>query len=288
MKILILGCTGMLGFAVTQVLSQSNVKVMATARVLGAEVPQGVEVLQFDAETDDLESLDFVLEKGDFIINCIGVIKSEIDETNPGSRVRAIAINAEFPQRLAMFAESRQLRVLQIATDCVYSGRLGGYDENSPHDPVDLYGLTKSQGEVSSVNFMHLRVSIIGPETRGFSSLYEWVARQPRGSTVQGFTNHLWNGIPSKHFAKIAQAVIEKGLFKSGVHHIVPSDVVSKATLVRLIAQHAERHDLQIVDYETEQSIDRSLRTVSQVNRALWVAAGYEDLPPIAKLVSEI
>jgi dTDP-4-dehydrorhamnose reductase len=288
MKILILGCTGMLGFAVTQVFSQSNAKVIATARTLSAKIPPNVEVLQFDAEIDDLESLDFVLESGDFIINCIGIIKSEIDETNPGSRARAIRVNAEFPQRLARFAEARQFRVIQIATDCVYSGRLGGYDENSPQDPVDLYGLTKSQGEVMSANFMHLRVSIIGPETRGFTSLYEWIARQPLGSTIRGFTNHLWNGIPAKHFAKIALAVIEKDLFKSGVHHIVPCDVVSKATLVRLIAKHADRHDLVIVDYETEQAIDRSLRTISRVNSALWAAAGYDDLPSIARLVSEI
>jgi dTDP-4-dehydrorhamnose reductase len=288
MKILILGCTGMLGSAVTQVFSQSNVKIIATARTLIARIPPNVELLQFDAETGDLDSLDLALESGDYIINCIGIIKSEIDETSPGSRTRAIRVNAEFPERLAQFAEARQLRVIQIATDCVYSGRLGSYDENSPLDPVDLYGLTKSQGEVVSANYMHLRVSIIGPETRGFTSLYEWVARQPKGSEIRGFTNHLWNGIPAKHFAKIALAVIEKGLFNPGVHHIVPSDVVSKATLVRLIAKRADRHDLVIVDYETGQPIDRSLRTVSRLNSALWAAAGYDELPAIATLVSEI
>ena len=288
MKILILGCTGMLGSAVTQVVSQSNAKVIATARTESTKLPPEVEVLQFDVETDDLESLDFVLESGDFIINCIGIIKSEIDENDSSSRARAIRVNAEFPQRLAKFAEARRLHVIQIATDCVYSGRLGGYDENSPLDPVDLYGQTKSQGEVASANFMHLRVSIIGPETRGFTSLYEWVARQPQGATIRGFTNHLWNGIPAKHFAKIALAIIEKDLFKSGVHHVVPRDIVSKATLVRLIAERAGRHDLVIVDYENERAIDRSLRTISGVNSALWVATGYDDLPSIAKLVSEI
>jgi dTDP-4-dehydrorhamnose reductase len=288
MKILILGCTGMLGSAVTQVFSQSTANIIATARTANIEVPSNVELLTFDAESDALESILANLEAGDYVINCIGIIKSEIDESNPVSFARATKINAEFPKQLAQFAEARNLRVIQIATDCVYSGNHGGYDEKSPHDPVDLYGKTKSLGEIPSPNFMHLRVSIIGPEKRGYSSLYEWVARQPRNATIRGYINHFWNGVPAKHFALLAKAAIEKELFEAGVHHVVPSDVVSKSNLVRLIAKHSGRSDLTVVDYETDQPVDRSLRTISHLNHSLWNAAGYAELPSIAKLVSEI
>lgn len=288
MKVLILGASGMLGSAVLEHFSQSEMKVLATMRHLPELPLKGVGYSIFDAEIDPVEELSIGLESGDFIINCIGLIKSEIDEADAQSRARAIALNAEFPRRLADLAERHDFKVIQIATDCVFSGHQGHYTENSRHDPVDFYGITKSQGEVPSRSFMHLRVSIIGRELRGFTSLYEWVAKQPPSAHVRGYTNHFWNGIPAKIFARICHAVMSKYLFRAGVHHILPMDIVTKAELIRLIAAHENRADLLITDFETEFPVDRSLATISEVNDKIWRAVGYPQRPTVASLVSEI
>ena len=47
------------------------------------------------------------------------------------------------------FLEQSNGPILQIATDCVYSGATGGYTESSSHDALDVYGKTKSLGEVA-------------------------------------------------------------------------------------------------------------------------------------------
>lgn len=287
-KVLILGSTGMLGLAVVEAFKEFNGDVIATARS-GAQQSHYLPTIKFDAETISLESLPVKWAKGDYIINCIGIIKSEIEEESPESVKSAKKINTDFSVELARFAEKRGLRVIQIATDCVFSGRAGGYVESSPHDPTDVYGKTKSAGESDSKNVQHLRVSIIGPENRGFTSLYEWVKRQPRNATVSGFVNHRWNGIPAKHFGRIARAIIENNLWVAGVQHILPKDSVTKAELVRLIADHLGRRDIKVTLGNGPASIDRTLSSVhKQYNRLVWFHAGYPNLPTIAELVSEI
>jgi dTDP-4-dehydrorhamnose reductase len=243
-KVVILGGTGMLGQAVANEFLEFDGSVSITSRQESLNgFPNPLVPVKFDAKTDvAFESLQGLAE-GDFIINCIGIIKSEIVEADPDSVEQAIEVNTRFPKRLAQFAEANGVKVIQIATDCVFSGKRGSYLETDIHDPVDLYGSTKSAGEVVSTAMMHLRVSIIGRERRGFTSLYEWVARQPLGAQVTGYINHDWNGIPAKHFGKISKAIIQNDLFESGMHHVLPSDAVSKAQLVRLIAEHEGRKD---------------------------------------------
>jgi dTDP-4-dehydrorhamnose reductase len=290
MKVAILGVSGMLGSAVLETFAGFSGDVISTSRS-GVAPPSRTKTKhrRFDALLNPLEEALHGLESGDYVINCIGIIKTEIDENSDQSKANATQINGIFPEKLAVYAESQGLKVIQIATDCAFSGRVGHYSEASPKDAMDHYGKTKVAGEIQSSAMMHLRVSIIGPELRGHTSLYDWVAFQPIGSKITGFTNHLWNGIPAKHFAKISRAVIESSLFASGIQHIVPRDKVTKANLVRLIAQHAKRRDLVIEDGLAPESIDRTLVTNNEFfNLKLWAAAGYPQPPSIAELVAEI
>ncbi len=289
-KVVILGASGMLGRAVLEQFSEFAAATIATTRAVGQhDQPSDTSLIVFDAETDELEDLIIDWSSGDYIINCIGIIKSQIEESNELSVARAYKVNAGFPAKLAKFAEARDLRVIQIATDCVFSGADGRYTEESEHDPVDVYGITKSLGEVVSPNVLHLRVSIIGRESRGFTSLYEWLVRQPESAIVTGYTNHIWNGVPAIHFGRWARAIVEGNKFKSGVQHLIPSDVVSKAELLHFIADHEMRTDLVIENGTAANSIDRSLVTLEPgYNREIWELAGYRQIPSIKQLVAEI
>jgi dTDP-4-dehydrorhamnose reductase len=288
MKVLILGATGMLGGAVLREFKGFAGEIFASSR---SQTPLESATTQifFDVLIDDVSSALSNLGEGDFVINCIGVIKSEIDESSATSRENATSINATFPQKLAHQAEKRGLRVIQIATDCAFSGRVGHYTESSEHDAIDHYGKTKSAGEVLAASMMHLRVSIIGPETRGHKSLYDWVALQPKYAEITGYKNHLWNGIPAKHFAQIARGIIETANFVPGVHHVLPKDEVNKWELVRLIAAHSGRGDIKIVEGYASEAINRTLSTNNpDFNATLWAAAGRATVPSVAELVAEI
>jgi dTDP-4-dehydrorhamnose reductase len=248
-------------------------------------IPQ-VAVHKFEALTDSLAEVFADLKSGDFVINCIGMVKSLINDDDRQSRDRAIFLNATFPSQIAEVAEAKQLKVIQMATDCVFSGQTGVYSEASAHDALDVYGKTKSLGEVPSSAVMNLRVSVIG---KGSQGLYHWVASQPQGAVINGYLDHQWNGITSVEYGRIIAGIIRDGLFQSGVHHIVPTGSVNKNELVNLIAANAGRHDLQINPTNSGKSVDRTLATNDPAfNAKLWAAAGRANVPTVAELVAEI
>jgi dTDP-4-dehydrorhamnose reductase len=287
-NVLILGATGMLGSAVVGAFAGFNGQVTVTARpgvkpIVSPEVP----VLEFDAEKEDISLL--TTQQFDFIINCIGLIKSEIDEKSVKSLNAAVNLNVNLPLKISDLAERTGSKVIQIATDCVYSGSKGSYVESDHHDPLDIYGKTKSLGEVPSQNMMHVRSSIIGKEARGHTSLYDWVRLQQKGAQIRGFTDHFWNGVPATTLGHVYRAVIEKDLFLPGVHHLVPSNVVTKAQLVSAIAEHEGREDLKIEPGPSGNPIDRTLSTnTPEFSSGLWKAVGYAQVPSIEELVVEI
>jgi dTDP-4-dehydrorhamnose reductase len=181
------------------------------------------------------------------------------------------------------------VKVIQIATDCVFSGSKGKYLESDEHDALDVYGKSKSLGEAKGDSMMHLRVSIIGPEVDRNSSLLEWVRNQPRNTEITGYTDHFWNGITSMHFAKIARGIIEHDLFEAGVFHVLPQDSATKCELVTLIAKYLGRSDIKVNPTATGANINRTLDTSFPAkNKGFWQAAGYDAPPTIEQMVSEV
>jgi len=209
--------------------------------------------------------------EGDWIVNCIGKIKPWC-----GDIPSAIKVNALFPHALPA-------NTIQIATDCVYSGLKGKYVESDPHDATDVYGKTKSLGEAPHIK--NLRCSIIGPEIKTHTSLLDWFLQQ---TEANGFTNHLWNGITTLAFSKIAQGAIREGIQLPQLQHVVPADVVTKAELLRIIAK-AYKKKIKVTDTEANEAIDRTLDTHNKAkNRELWKAAGYEKPPTIEEMITEM
>jgi dTDP-4-dehydrorhamnose reductase len=286
-KVLILGGSGMIGTGLAQSLKAAGVAVEITSRS-GAPIDciSEVTVRKFEALTDSLAEVLAALKSGDFVINCIGMVKSLINDEDRQARDLAIFLNATFPSQLAAIAEAQQLKVIQMATDCVFSGQTGGYSESSAHDAFDVYGKTKSLGEIPSPAVMNLRVSVIG---KGSQGLYHWIASQPQGAVVNGYLDHQWNGITSVEYGRIIAGVIRDGLFASGVHHIVPTGSVNKNELVNLIAANAGRNDLQIIPTNSDKSVDRTLTTNDPAfNAKFWAASGRATAPTVAEMVAEI
>ena len=278
-KVLVLGATGMLGHACSNVLRQNE-----TLDVVNTSRNTTAGYLKFDASKDSISELISAVNP-DWIINCIGIIKPHIDEKNIASINQAIRINSLFPQEIALASKKP---VIQIATDCVYSGNIGAYPESALHDATDVYGKTKSLGEIPADNLKHIRASIIGPEQGRSTSLLEWFRNQPKDAKLNGFTDHLWNGVTTHHFGFLAKGMIENDYLEFNKIHIVPEDIVTKAELLRIFASSYDRSDININDVESAKTIDRTLTTENpETNSTLWKLAGYETPPTIKQMVEE-
>jgi dTDP-4-dehydrorhamnose reductase len=285
----------MLGSMLLERLSRGpGIELLATAR--GGEAHPAASPafprlrwVRVEAEQASAARLAQALDGCAWVINAIGVIKPHIHDDDAGHVERALRVNALFPHLLARAAEGAGFRVLQIATDCVFSGRKGSYREADPHDALDVYGKTKSLGEVFSPRVSHLRCSIIGPETKGHFSLLDWFRGRPRGAKLSGFANHRWNGVTTYHFARLCEGVIRASRELPHLQHVVPDGGLSKAELLRCMAREFGREDVEIAEVETTPAVDRTLATDDEgLNRRLWDAAGYPQPPSIAQMVSEL
>lgn len=288
-KVVVLGASGMLGSMVTKVLSEYNdLQVIGTSRDFQyqEQIPPKAGWRYFDVE---VERFAEVLDGADWVVNCIGIIKPMIDESSTNSVLNAINVNSMFPHKLALAADLRGINIIQIATDCVYSGSEGLYNEYSLHDATDVYGKTKSLGEVKMDNVYNLRCSIIGPERGANKSLLEWVLHQPQDATINGYTNHLWNGVTTHAFAKLCYGVIKDGHSLNSSTHIVPADIVSKYELLQIIANSYGRKDIKVTPAEAPTEINRTLKTKSvSVGRWLWESAGYFAPPTVEQMVKDM
>lgn len=265
-NVLILGISGMLGSMVFDYLSK-NPKLDVHGTVRNSEYLKE-KVLIFDAnDISQLEREEFVNLNIDYIINCIGITKPFSKDDDPNGVQRAITINSKFPWELSKYAKKYKINVIQIGTDCVFSGKKGLYKEDDPHDPLDVYGKSKSLGEVFDGSALIIRSSIIGPEIKKQNSfLLEWFLSQPNEGTIGGYEHHIWNGITTLQFAQLCEKIIISNLYEelikvSYIYHYTPNATVNKYELMNIFNDVFEKNltikRLNIPD----QSIDRSLAT---------------------------
>lgn len=290
MKVTVLGAGGMLGSMVTSVLSaERDFDVTATARRPDRRPMEGVRQGLLDVETATEEQLQSAIEGADWVVNAVGVIKPYIRDEEGTGVERAVRVNALFPQLLARAAAQAGARVLQIATDCVYSGVRGGYLESDPHDALDVYGKSKSLGEVRHPNLHHLRCSIIGPEPSTRLSLLEWFLGQPDAATLQGYVHHRWNGVTTLQFAEICRGLIRSSGPLPHLQHVVPADVVTKKELLDTLAQTFGRTDVSINPVSPGAAVDRTLSTSNtEHNRTIWRLAGHAEPPTVAAMIAAL
>jgi dTDP-4-dehydrorhamnose reductase len=293
-RVVVLGASGMLGSMLVDVLARDQglavtgtVRDEASLRRGQERLPQ-VRWTACDAQPEVAESLD-ALEGHDWVVNAIGITKPFIKDDNPAQVERAVRINALLPHQIARRAEEVGASVLQIATDCVFSGARGHYREADAHDALDVYGKTKSLGEVSHPRLRHLRCSIVGPEAGAPRYLLGWFRGQAPKAQLDGFTNHLWNGVSTLHFAKLVRGIIRSGLELPALQHVVPRDTVTKAALLRQFARAFGREDITVHDCEAPVAVNRVLETSDpSTNRRLWEAAGHPSPPGIEEMMTEL
>lgn len=246
-QVMVLGATGMLGSAVVrQLIKDPKIEVTGTCRESSYDLLNQTLDDNHIVIFDPLEGRDWVDDlgtdpdddmPGSYLINCIGSIKPNVSK----NIANAIYLNSVFPYELVEVCNRIHSRMIHITTDCVFSGKTGQYTEESPHDEQDIYGRSKSLGEPTG-DCMVLRTSIIGPEIHNNSSLIAWVQKQAANpndgpTSINGYINHLWNGITTDTYGKVVQQIINNELWFPGLRHVHSPDTVNKFQLVSLIVK---------------------------------------------------
>lgn len=288
---MLLGSTGVLGSQILRFLaSVDNVELTATARQkINPDFLarySNVKFLNLSVNKIIENPLFFNLSKFDVVINAIGAIKQRGIESQ-----EMYLINSIFPRIISRQILNTSSRIIHFTTDCVFSGNFRNQNvENTPHDTNDVYGLSKSFGEIEQNNIYNLRASFIGKEIDSNYSLLGWFLSQRPNATVNGFVNHFWNGIGTLQYAKLVRGIIEEDFRNIPNNlHIVPKDNVTKYELLLLLQEYFKRSDVDILKHQTPYDVFRTLETkYAEINQSIWNIAGYPNSPTIEEMVREL
>jgi dTDP-4-dehydrorhamnose reductase len=256
-KLLILGASGMLGSTLIRFFSKvGDIEVFGTIRSSKNKENFTDDIrdkLIEDVSINSLERLQNIFSqiKPDIVINCIGLVKQDSSSNDP---LQAILVNSYWPHRLAEFCNATGSRLIQVSTDCVFSGDKGNYLEDDFADANDLYGRTKFLGELNYANTVTLRTSIIGHELLGNKGLIEWFLAQ--NNNVSGYKNVFFSGLPAIELAVVIKNYVIPNQSLSGIFH-VSVDPISKFKLLEMVANEY-RKDIKI-EPDSTLKINRTL-----------------------------
>ena len=222
-KIIIFGTTGMLG---SQMLDVFSLDKRFKIYEINIKKKIGSTMINIENQNDLINKIKYI--KPDFVINCVGWIKQK----NINKRMPFI-INSQFPLFLSQLALIFNFRFIHISTDCVFTGKKGNYSDDDKKDANDLYGLSKSFGEIKNSNTLTLRTSIIGPE-EGLKKfgLLEWFLLQK--IKIKGFDRVLFSGLTTRELSKIIKKYIfNKNLYNNILN--ISSKPITKFKLLNLV-----------------------------------------------------
>ena len=230
-KVLILGSTGMLGHQVTNYfLTLDNYEVFNVSRK--NKLNDNTIILNvFDIKT--LEQLIHKI-KPNYIVNCIGVLISGSNDIE-----NAIFLNAYLPHKLKKIISNFDSKLIQISTDCVFSGNKGNYLEEDYRDGYGIYAHTKILGEVIDDKSITLRTSIIGPEIKDQGEgLFHWFMSQ--SNIINGYEKEIWSGVSTLELSRIIECVIEEKV--TGLYHVTNNTTISKNDLLNLFNKYTNKN----------------------------------------------
>lgn len=247
MRVFILGASGMAGHVITAWL-RSNTDWEVITHVRSTKVDSQSMVLDLYDHAPEL-SVMLRAVNPDVVINAVGIL--------PGQAKKEPHVAAYLNTFLPHFVASK-CRLIHISTDCVFSGKdHGPFDEASTPTARDIYGVTKIAGEVTGGEHLTIRTSIVGPEIKVGTGLFDWFIRQE--GTVGGWTNALWNGVTTIELARTIQACIEQG--RTGLKHLHAGDQVSKFELLEIFNEEYRR-EVTIEPVILDHEIDKRLESI--------------------------
>jgi len=234
-KILVLGIKGMAGHVIFK-----SLPLLGDYEVYGIARNVTASSNIFNLDVANIEELSKIIDlKFDVIINCIGILNKDAED-NPH---KAIWFNSYFPHFLEAITKNTLTKVISISTDCVFSGKKGGYIENDFKDGEGFYAQSKALGEILNNKDLTIRTSIIGPELNEDGiGLFHWFMQQK--GTINGFTNAIWAGVTTLELAKAISWAIENNI--SGLYHITNNKSINKNDLLNLFKKYTNKNLLII------------------------------------------
>ncbi|KAI9458656.1 NAD-P-binding protein [Lactarius psammicola] len=164
MKVIVTGASGVLGTAVFDAFASTQTAAgdtddRHTVIGLAHSRPGGERNLhKLNLLNSDAISTFFRDAKPNWVIHCAAERKPDVAEKDPeGTR----KLNVDVPAHLATLAKELGFTLIFISTDYVFDGTSPPYAPSAQTNPVNLYGITKRDGELGVQGVQGARVAVL-------------------------------------------------------------------------------------------------------------------------------
>jgi dTDP-4-dehydrorhamnose reductase len=173
---------------------------------------------------------------------------------------------------LSSLGSKYDFKLIHISTDCVFSGKEGGYREDSFKNGVGFYAQSKALGEVINTNDLTFRTSIIGPELKQNGiGLFHWFMNQEK--KISGFSKAYWTGVTTLELAEGINQAIMKDL--TGLYHFVNESKISKFDLIHIFNRNFRDNRIEVLE-NSAYEIDKSL--ICTRSDFIYKVSSYSDM----------
>jgi nucleoside-diphosphate-sugar epimerase len=246
-KVLIIGASGLLGRSLVEYFISNNFQVGALSRHYDSHDDR---FCNYAVDVLDYESLEFVVEQYDVIINCVGQITNPIHE--------CASLNTKGIKNIVDAVKKNGNYLIHLSTVSVYGSSLA-VTEESTLDPESVYGSLKyfSEYQISQnlTNYAILRISNLygKPQIKG---ILGYILRSYHNNEKDLFFNN--DGSLKRYYLHIddLSSIINLILAKRiiGVYNVIGRDFLTIKQLITL-SENVLNFTFD-VQYEAKQPIE--------------------------------
>ena len=95
--------------------------------------------------------------------------------------------------------------------------------------------------------------------------MIDWFLSNKKNSKINGFTNHLWNGVTTNIFAKVVHILVRFNLKIPNLIHIVPNNKITKIPITKVTEQKIQKKRFNYIKVRTKIKVDRSLSSIIKI-----------------------
>ncbi|BCS93693.1 hypothetical protein L3N51_01427 [Metallosphaera sp. J1] len=221
MRVVVTGAGGLLGKRIVQAFKNEEV-----IGVYNRSEPETSRHLIMDLSALNMKPIEDL--SPDVIIHAAALTDVDRCEREPQL---ARLMNVEVTREIAKVAGKSNALLVYISTDYVFDGNRGNYSEEDEPNPVNVYGLTKLEGEKVAREVDSLVVRTSTPygsnPASGKDNFALWLLKKLRaGEPVNVLVDQITSPTLNTNFALMLKESVEKGV--RGVLHLAGKSQISR------------------------------------------------------------
>jgi dTDP-4-dehydrorhamnose reductase len=274
LKILVTGANGFVGYYLTKLLIDKNMKVLATGK--------GECRLPFQSGNFSYRAMDFtnreevkevfVQFNPRVVVHCGALSKPDDCELN---REAAFLVNVNGTIHLLNASAAHKAFFIFLSTDFVFSGEKGMYQEEDERNPVNYYGETKLMAEDEVMQYKNewaivRTVLVYGkPFLSRQNILTNTAIALKKGEPLKIFCDQVRTPTYVEDLTRAIVSIIEKKA--TGIYHVSGEDVMTPYDMAVSVANHLglnERLISAVEEKDFDQPARRPLKTGFDISKA--------------------